>query len=82
MAGYQLEKIEIGFNLSFYLLKNLIQLHYPDKDIQELKKFSYLVQTVFLIEVSFFQRKTLRNCRGRYCLLYLTTLQIVRFQKI
>ena len=37
MAGYQLEKIEIGFNLSFYLLKNLIQLHYPDKDIQEIK---------------------------------------------
>ena len=41
MAGYQLEKIEIGFNLSFYLLKNLIQLHYPDKDIQELKILSY-----------------------------------------
>lgn len=41
MARYQLEKIEIGFNLSFHLLKNLIQMHYPDKDIQELKKLSY-----------------------------------------
>ena len=81
MAGFQLEKIEIGFNLSFYLLKNLIQLHYPDKDIQELK-IKLLVQTVFLIKVSFFQRKTLRNCRGRYCLLYLKTLQMVRFKKI
>ena len=40
MAGYQFEKIEIGFNLSFHLLKNLIQLHYPDKDIEELKKHS------------------------------------------
>ena len=37
MAGYQLEKTEIGFNQSFYLLKNLIQPHYPDKDIKELK---------------------------------------------
>ncbi|GIT04148.1 MAG: hypothetical protein CM1200mP28_14070 [Deltaproteobacteria bacterium] len=40
MAGYQLENIDIGFNLSSYLLKNLIQLHYPDKDIEELKKHS------------------------------------------
>ncbi len=81
MAGYQLEKIEIGFNLSFYLLKNLIQLHYPDKDIQELKN-SAITTNSFLIEGLYFQRKTLRNCRGRYCLLYLTTLQMVRFQKI
>jgi len=47
MAGYQLEKIEIGFNLSFYLLKNLIQLHYPDKDIQKLKKLSYYYKQFF-----------------------------------
>jgi len=47
MAGYQLEKIEIGFNLSFYLLKNLIQLHYPDKDIQELKILSYKYKQYF-----------------------------------
>ena len=57
MAGYQLEKIEIGFNLSFYLLKNLIQLHYPDKDIQELKKLSYLVKTLFLLKYPFFREK-------------------------
>ena len=47
MAGYQLEKIEIGFNLSFYLLKKLIQLHYPDKDIQELIILSYKYKQFF-----------------------------------
>ena len=47
MAGYQLEKIEIGFNLCFYLLKNLIQLHYPDKDIQELKNSDISTNSFF-----------------------------------
>ncbi len=47
MAGYQLEKVEIGFNQSFYSLKNLIQLHYPDKDIQELKKLSNYFKQYF-----------------------------------
>ena len=81
MARYQLEKIEIGFNLSFYLLKNLIQLHYPNNDIQELKN-SVITTNSFLIEGLYFQRKTLRNYCGRYFLLHHTTLQMVRFQKI
>ena len=57
MAGYQLEKIEIGFNLSFYLLKNLIQLHYPDKDIQELKKLSNYFKQYFYLNAPFFREK-------------------------
>ena len=57
MAGYQFEKIEIEFILSFYLLKNLIQLHYPDKDIQDLNKLSYLIQTVLLLKDLFSREK-------------------------
>jgi len=79
MAGYQFEKTEIGFNLSFYSHKNLIQLHYPDGNTG-IKITKLIIQTVFLIE-GFFSEKKLRNCRGRYCLLYITSLQMVRFQK-
>ena len=47
MVWDQLEKIEIGFNLSFYLLKNLIQLHYPDKDIHKLKNSVIITNSFF-----------------------------------
>ena len=38
MAGYQLEKIEIGFNLSFYFLKNFVQMHLPRQGYTGIKK--------------------------------------------
>ena len=47
MAGYQLEKLEIGINLSFYLPKNLIQMHYPDEDIQKLKNSVIITNSFF-----------------------------------
>ena len=47
MAGYQFEKIEIGFNLSFNLIKNLIQLHCPKKGYTRIKKTKLLIKQIF-----------------------------------
>ena len=81
MAWYKFEKIEIGFNLSYLLTQILDSTAPPRQGYVLIKKTQLLVQTVFLLK-DFFSEKTLRICRGRCCLLYLTTLQMVRFQKI
>ena len=47
MSWYEFEKTDIGFNLSFYLFKIFIQLHYSYKDIEELKKLSYYYKQSF-----------------------------------
>ena len=47
MSWYEFEKTDIGFNLSFYLFKIFIQMHYSDKEIEELKKLSYYYKQSF-----------------------------------
>jgi len=47
MNRYQLEKIEIGLNLSFYLFKKLDSTALPRQGYSEIKKTQLLLQTVF-----------------------------------
>ena len=54
MAGYQFEKIEIGINLGFFLAQKLDSTALTRQGYTGIKKTQLLVQTVFLIEVSFF----------------------------
>ena len=57
MSWYEFEKTDIGFNLSFYLFKIFIQLHYSYKDVEELKKLSYYYKQFFKLEDLFFREK-------------------------
>ena len=56
MSWYEFEKTDIGFNLSFYLFKIFIQLHYSYKDIEELKNSVIITNRVFNLRI-FFSKK-------------------------